>query len=134
MTSASSPPALPAATFGFPKTRRLLKRAEFLRVQQGGQRIEAGPMLVFYLPSEQPLRIGITTSRKVGNAVFRNRMRRLVREAARRILIPQAGALCFDIVVVVKKDLPDTLEQQAFDRAMVSLHKRLQKATARNRP
>lgn len=91
-------------------------------------------MLVFYLPSEQPLRIGITTSRKVGNAVFRNRMRRLVREAARRILIPQAGALCFDIVVVVKKDLPDTLEQQAFDRAMVSLHKRLQKATARNRP
>ncbi len=132
VTSASSPPALPVAMFGFPKTRRLLKRAEFLRVQQNGQRMDAGPLLVFFLPSDQPLRIGITTSRKVGDAVFRNRMRRLVREAARRILIPQVGDFCFDIVVVAKKDLPDTIHQDAVDRAMVSLHKRLQRVASQN--
>lgn len=51
-----------------------------------------------------PSRLGITASRKVGNAVRRNRVRRLVREWFRRVspLLPEH----LDMVVVCRSDLP----------------------------
>lgn len=89
--------------------------------------MDIGPLLVFVLPRESlPLRIGITTSRKVGKAVFRNRLRRLIRDAARRILLPLGSNLCFDVVFVAKKSLSLDIHQQEIDRALLTLLKRLQ--------
>ena len=45
-------------------------------------------------------RIGITASKKIGNAVQRNRARRVIREAFRQIKLPLKGG--FDIVFVAR--------------------------------
>ncbi|MFL6277072.1 MAG: ribonuclease P protein component [Blastocatellia bacterium] len=88
----------------FPKSDRILKRDEFRRVYEQGRKLHGRYFTAFVLPSqsERP-RLGITTTRKIGNAVERNRARRLLREAFRKNkwLVP-AGV---DIVINVKRPL-----------------------------
>jgi ribonuclease P protein component len=94
-------------------------------VQTRGQKIHSGPLLVCVLPNrnEKQLRIGITTSKKTGKAVFRNRLRRLIRDAARRLLLVEE--LAFDVVVITKKNIPTEIKQEAIDRAILKLVRRL---------
>ena len=80
---------------------RLKRRAEFLRVGGKGRKI-AQPGLVLQALARadgEPARIGFTVTKKVGNAVVRNRTRRRLREAARLVLAetPAAGV---DLVLV----------------------------------
>ena len=78
----NSPPLL---GFSLPKEARLLKRADFLRVYEHGKRFEGRFMTVFILPaSGDKHRVGITATKKaIGNAVLRNRAKRLLRESFR---------------------------------------------------
>ena len=84
MTPARGPIA-PDAPGAWPKRARLRVRSEFLLLQTRGRRF-AGPLFaLLVLPrASGPARIGLTVSRKVGNAVVRNRVRRRLREAFRR--------------------------------------------------
>ena len=69
----------------FPKTKRLRRRADFVRVQGSSARVTT-PHFVFLLDAglpSAPARIGIVTSKKLGGAVVRNRVKRLCREAFR---------------------------------------------------
>lgn len=88
-----------------PKAARILRRREFLRVQQTGRRLYSGEVLVIALDSggDRP-RIGITVSSKIANAVGRNRVKRWVREAfrAQRDSFPAV-----DLVVVARKSATD---------------------------
>jgi ribonuclease P protein component len=69
----------------FPRCRRLRKRAEYLSVQGGGRKLHGESFLLFVLPrAEAQTRIGVTVSKRVGGAVTRNRVKRLVREVVRR--------------------------------------------------
>ena len=84
-----------------PKAVRLLRRREFLQVQQKGRRLYSGEVLVIALDSGHTRpRIGITVSSKIANAVGRNRVKRWVREAFRasRDTFP-----AIDLVVVARK-------------------------------
>jgi ribonuclease P protein component len=69
----------------FPGQFRLRKRHEFLALQREGRRQTLPHFVVITrLKQQSPSRLGITTSRKVGGAPTRNRVRRLVREFFRR--------------------------------------------------
>jgi ribonuclease P protein component len=87
----------------FPKSLRIRKRAEYLEIQSGGTAVHGRLFvgLVRVVAGRPGARLGITTAKKVGNAVTRNRTRRLVREAFRRnrALLPDG----MDIVVVAKR-------------------------------
>jgi len=77
----------------FDKTGRLRKRWEFTRLSSSGNKQTAAHFVII---SSDPVfswaRLGITVSKKVGNAVIRNRIKRLIREFFRnnRILFPVA--------------------------------------------
>jgi ribonuclease P protein component len=72
----------------FPKTARILRRAEFRHVYDNGFRI-SGPVFTafcFQRPEDgaaPSARLGITVPRAVGGAVERNRIKRRLREAFR---------------------------------------------------
>jgi ribonuclease P protein component len=86
----------------FPKSKRLRKRREFLPVQESGSRI-ALPSCIVLLAArrdDRPARLGITVTRKFGDAVRRNRAKRLIREAFRRS--PELFPGGIDVVVIPK--------------------------------
>lgn len=56
----------------------------------------------FVATSNAHLRLGLVVSKKVGNAVVRNRIKRYFREAVRLILMERAAMLPFDVVVAAK--------------------------------
>ena len=69
----------------FPPRYRLRKRPEFLALQREGKRRTAPHFIVITrTKTNAPSRLGVTTSRKVGGAPQRNRVRRMVREFFRR--------------------------------------------------
>ena len=81
--------------------RRLKKRAEFLAVAGKGAKAPM-PGLVMQLMTradDGPCRVGFTVTKKVGNAVVRNRTKRRLREAVRLALDAEAFRGC-DVVVI----------------------------------
>lgn len=105
---------------------RLTQRRDFLAAAEHGRRFRSSAFSVQVrdLPPGEPrdggetkgLRLGLTASRKTGNAVKRNRIRRRLRAAAEAALAAQAGRPC-DIVIVAR---PETLTA-AFDRLVADL-------------
>jgi len=90
-TRSSRQTDLPCA---FPKSVRLRKRREFLAVQNSGKKFSGRYFLALVSPraasamnpSERSTggRVGVTVTKKIGNAVTRNRIKRLVREYVRQ--------------------------------------------------
>ncbi len=80
---------------------RLKIRAEFLRVAAKGRKAPTHGVVLQALPRDDtdPARLGFTVTKKVGNAVIRNRTRRRLKEAARLLLLdrPVTG---FDLVLI----------------------------------
>ena len=83
------------------KVSRLVKRADFLRLARG--RKWAAPGLVLQMaPTPEPagpIRVGFTATKKLGNAVVRNRVKRRLREVARQVL-PLLAAPAHDYVLI----------------------------------
>jgi ribonuclease P protein component len=77
------------AQLSFAAADRLHRSAEFLRLQRQGLRFQS-PHFVLYAGSldNDPTRsrLGVTVSRRIGNAVVRNRVKRRVRECFRRVM------------------------------------------------
>lgn len=70
----------------FPRERRLVRPPEFLRVKTEGK-VQRGKMLMLGTlepGGEKAVRAGFVTSKRVGGAVLRNRVRRRLREIVRR--------------------------------------------------
>ena len=108
---------------------RLTKRAEFLRAARGIRRVE-GAVTLETCPSPQAgsgLRVGFTASKKIGNAVARNRAKRRLRAAASQLL-PLLGRGGHDYVLVargttVARPFADLLADIA--RALTGAHRKL---------
>ncbi len=80
----------------------LTKNNEFQRVYSKGRYAASAFLVIYVLPNRfNETRIGITTSKKVGNAVKRNRMRRLIRENLR--ILSDRLTKGVDLVIVARK-------------------------------
>jgi ribonuclease P protein component len=82
----------------FQRGDRLKKRYEFRRAQLSGRRIHTPHFLIVVQPNAlRNTRLGITVTKKVGSAVERNRIKRVVREVFRRNreLFPASHDLVF---------------------------------------
>lgn len=67
--------------YSFPKTERLLKRASFLKLSRFGKTVHTRYFVAAILDAETDrTRIGVTVSKRVGKAVERARIKRIVRD------------------------------------------------------
>jgi ribonuclease P protein component len=99
----------PTPDLRFPKRLRLLRPSDFERVF-AARNSAANPWLVMYGAANDigHPRLGITVSRKIGNAVERNRWKRLLRDAFRR---SQYDLPPLDLVCIARSPAPPTLSQ-----------------------
>ncbi|MDB4958495.1 MAG: rnpA [Myxococcales bacterium] len=100
---------------------RLRRRAEYLAVQSTGQKLHGRHLLALAskrTDSDLVGRLGITVTKKVGNAVVRNRIKRLVREWMRLHGWVPAG---WDIVLVAKDSAARQLHPSDFEPDLTSI-------------
>jgi len=82
----------------------LKKRAEFLAASRAAKCGTKGLMVQARARGDDaPWRVGFTCSKKVGNAVARNRAKRRLREIARAVL-PLSGVVGYDYVLIGRFD------------------------------
>lgn len=90
----------------FTRDRRVRRRGEFQRVFDLSIRTRGRYLTLLVGPTTAgPTRLGIVASRKLGNAVLRNRAKRLIRELFRRCNQPHGKG--FDLVVIPRRELCD---------------------------
>lgn len=89
----------------FPKGRRVRRRGEFQRVFDASLRTQGRYLTILVAPNAAgTTRLGIVASRKLGDAVRRNRAKRLIREVFRRNS-PATSGSGFDVVVIPRREL-----------------------------
>ena len=101
----------PSAVSVCPPLVMLTKRADFLRAANGRRQGTPGIHLQALKRAEGEvpgIRVGYTCSKKVGNAVARNRAKRRLREVA-RLVLPAEGRAGWDYVLVGRNTVTATL-------------------------
>ncbi len=87
MAEAAGTPGQPLGRQCLPRQMRLRKRAEYLAIQASAKKASGRHYTVLRSQAGRDpeiWRLGVTVSRKVGNAVVRNRIKRWIREGFRR--------------------------------------------------
>lgn len=83
---------------GFPRDARLRRKAEFNLTFRQGRRVPGRHFIFYWVERDTPgAKLGLAVSRKVGNAVVRNRVKRYLREFYRT----HRPALLKDVYLVV---------------------------------
>ncbi len=89
---------------------QLKKRTDFLKVAQEGEYKTSATLIVQRLtlsscsPTQQ-FRVGFTASKRVGNAIKRNKAKRRMREMTRLWLKERTSLPCGDFVLIAKASL-----------------------------
>ena len=109
--------------YRFPRRMRLNHPRQFRAVYAAQVRRNTGPLLVYALPNglDHP-RLGLAVPKRVGTAVKRNRIKRMLREALRLMQHDLPGG--YDLVVNVRPHEPHTLEEYSryLAEAVTALH------------
>jgi ribonuclease P protein component len=111
-----------------PAPIRLKRRAEFLCVASCGRKAAVHGLVLQALARADggPARIGFTVTKKVGNAVIRNRTRRRLKEAA-RLVLRDRPVVSVDLVVIGR----DSTRARPFPELMDDLQRALAKVGVR---
>ncbi len=105
------------------KEERLRCRREFLRVQRKGNRGVTSHFVVYarIVPTQAFSRLGLTVSRKVGNAVVRNKVKRRLREIFRRN--KQHFPVGYDFVMIARPGTVELSFEELHQQALKAAHK-----------
>jgi ribonuclease P protein component len=121
-----------------PKRGRLSRSAEFERVYRQGRSVGNRFLVLYSFPRSaagEPAdgaRLGVSVSRKVGGAVDRNRVKRLLREAFAAVAeqVPEDH----DVVVVARPELRELAEREGLEGVRGALSELVGKATSSGEP
>lgn len=115
-------------TYTYSRSKRLGGRGTFKSIRDTGVRESRGPLTVWGIPNDLGhSRIGISIGRPVGNAVRRNRIKRLLRESFR--LMQHDLPRGYDVVIGVRAHEPLILAeyQKLLTAILVRVHGQWQK-------
>jgi ribonuclease P protein component len=107
----------------FSKASRILKRSEFIRLSENNRKVQNQHFVALFSRSDTgQTRLGITVTKRVGNAVARNQMKRYVREFFRQNLhTVECGT---DINIIVKKKASNISSIEAY-RSLQTIFSRI---------
>lgn len=106
--------------FAFPKEFRLRNSAEFQRAFQRKCSVSNDWLIIYVCENDSDItRLGMSVSRKVGNAVKRNRLRRLYREAFRLTRSELTSGLDLVLIPRRKPEMPTLTQIQDSLRQLV---------------
>jgi ribonuclease P protein component len=117
-----------------PKRGRLSRSAEFERVYRQGRSVGNRFLVLYSFPRStagEPAdgaRLGVSVSRKVGGAVERNRVKRLLREAFATVSARVAAD--HDVVVVARPEVRELAEREGLEGVREALDELVAKAAA----
>jgi ribonuclease P protein component len=82
------------------KISTVCNNAIFLKAYKKGKFCACKPVCVYFLRNGEKRRLGITVSKKIGNAVIRNRIKRIIRAAFSAVDFPDG----YDYIVMARAD------------------------------
>ncbi len=113
--------------YAYRKCERLRKNAEFVSTMKG-KRLSLDGLSLFYNGNDRGnFRIGISVSKKLANAVKRNRLKRQIRNSAMKVLAEYS--LGYDLVFVARRELYSC----TYEQIMKTVETVLRRTALRNR-
>lgn len=102
---------------------RLRNREDFSRIYRGGKSFANSQFVVYWSKQKDadPFRMGVSASKKIGNAVVRNRMRRMVKEIVRHQedrIVPRT-----DFIIIVRKPAT-TMKLNEMEKSIIHVLKK----------
>lgn len=113
------------------KKHRLTRSADFQRVYRQGKSVAGRNAVLYYFErvsesEDDASRLGVSVSKKVGGAVVRNQVKRVLKEIFREL--QDRTAPNYDYVIIARHGLPDFLEKRRHEEVVAIITDLFQRA------